>query len=44
MIRDSLYLIARGAPPPRAKDLGLERRLSASGEGVLAPFIRRQPP
>jgi len=23
---------ARGAPPPRAKDLGFERRLSASGE------------
>jgi methylenetetrahydrofolate--tRNA-(uracil-5-)-methyltransferase len=25
--------LARGAPPPRAQDLGLERRLSASGEG-----------
>jgi methylenetetrahydrofolate--tRNA-(uracil-5-)-methyltransferase len=26
-------LLARGAPPLRAEDLGLERRLSASGEG-----------
>ena len=25
------YLLARGAPPPRAQDVGLERRLSASG-------------
>ena len=25
-------LLARGAPPPRAEDLGLERRLSVSGE------------
>src|SRR5438552_11570003 len=26
---------ARGAPPPRAEDLGLERRLSASGVAAL---------
>ena len=32
-IKSQHFLIARGAPPPRAEDLGLERRLSASGEG-----------
>ena len=32
-IRGEHFLMARGASPPRAEDLGLERRLSASGEG-----------
>ena len=32
----SLMAMARGAPPPRAEDLALERRLSRSGEGRLS--------
>jgi methylenetetrahydrofolate--tRNA-(uracil-5-)-methyltransferase len=34
-------LMARGAPPPRAEDLGLERRLSASGEGGAPAGTRK---
>jgi protein ImuB len=30
--RPTTFLMARGAPPPRAEDLALERRLSRSGE------------
>jgi len=35
----STSFMARGAPPPRAEDLALERRLSRSGDGCLTSLV-----